>query len=199
MEKCVPSSTDDLAVETLYAQNSNPIISLWAREGIQALAESLPSIVSDPTSQRARERALYGAWLCALCLSQAGTALHHKICHAVGGAFDLPHSATHTIVLPHALAYNAPAVPAAMAALALALPDSRGDAIAGLNALMGRLKVGRRGLRDLKGGAMGEAGVDHIADVLLETPFWNPRELERDGIREVVRRCWAGEEARVDL
>jgi ABC-type branched-subunit amino acid transport system permease subunit len=47
--------------------------------------------------------------------------LHHKLCHVLGGSFDLPHAQTHAIVLPHATAYNAAAAPEAMMRIARAL------------------------------------------------------------------------------
>src|SRR6202023_2615520 len=110
-----------LLVEALYAQKGNPIVSLLALEGTKALAESLPEIMVDPSSKSARERAQYGAWLCGSCLGSVGMALHHKLCHTLGGSFNLPHAETHTIVLPHAAAYNAEAAPEAMLRIARAL------------------------------------------------------------------------------
>ena len=99
----------------------NPVISLMAEEGIRALARALPAIIAKPDDREARSDALYGAWLCGVCLGTVGMALHHKLCHALGGTFDLPHAETHTIVLPHALAYNAPAVPDAITRIARAI------------------------------------------------------------------------------
>ncbi|MGO6740798.1 iron-containing alcohol dehydrogenase, partial [Rhizobium ruizarguesonis] len=84
---------------------------LMALEAIRALARSLPLIHDDPADRDARADALYGAWLCGICLGSVGMALHHKLCHTLGGSFDLPHAETHTVVLPHALAYNAAAIP----------------------------------------------------------------------------------------
>ncbi|CAI4213357.1 unnamed protein product [Parascedosporium putredinis] len=118
------------AVEALYAQNANPIIAMFAQEGL---------------------------------------------CHAIGGSFNLPHAETHTIVLPHALAYNAPAIPVAMAKLAEALPGSEGDAVRGLNTLLDKLQV-KRGLRDL---GMKEEDIDKAADIAVSKPYWNPRPVER--------------------
>lgn len=106
-----------------------------------------------------------------------------------------PHSETHSIVLPHALAYNAPEVADAMATLAQALPESDGDAIKGLNVLLKKLNV-KRALKDF---GMKEEDVDKAADLAISNPYWNPRKIERDPIRELIRRCWAGEEARQDL
>ncbi|KAF9641615.1 putative maleylacetate protein [Lasiodiplodia theobromae] len=181
------------AVEALYARNTNPIITLLALEGTKALATSLPTIIRNPSDTAARTAAQYGAWLCGTCLGSVGMALHHKLCHALGGTLDLPHAETHTIVLPHALAYNAPALPAeTLKRLADALPGSEGDPVRGLNVLLGRLGV-KRALRDL---GMKEEGIDVVADVAVKNPYWNPRPVEREGVREVIRRAWAGEEAR---
>lgn len=183
------------AVEALYAFNSNPLTNLVAREGARALAEALPGIVKNPSSRQARSKALYGAWLCGTCLGSVGMSLHHKLCHTLGGSCNLPHAEIHTIVLPHALAYNAPKVPAAMEALADALPDSDGDAIRGLNVLLQKLGV-KRGLREL---GIEESDVSRAADMAVGNPYWNPREIERSAIHELIRRAWAGEPARQDL
>jgi alcohol dehydrogenase class IV len=183
------------AVEALYAQKRNPIIELMAQEGVRALASALPELVATPDSREARSQALYGAWLCGMCLGSVGMSLHHKLCHVVGGNFDLPHAQTHTIILPHALAYNAPAVPDAMRRLAEALPQSDGDAIKGLNVLLDRLNV-QKGLKEL---GMKEEDVDKAADFAVTNAYWNPRKLERDPIRELLRRAWAGEPAKADL
>jgi len=182
------------AVEALYAQKGNPIISLLALEGTKALAESLPEIIIDPSSRSARERAQYGAWLCGSCLGSVGMALHHKLCHTLGGSFNLPHAETHTIVLPHALSYNAPAIPDAMAKLAEVLPGSNGNAIQGLNVLLEKLQV-KRGLKEY---GMKEEDVNKAADIAVSNPYWNPRSVEKEPIREVIRRAWAGEPARIE-
>ncbi|KAG4223303.1 hypothetical protein PC116_g28229 [Phytophthora cactorum] len=183
------------AVEALYARNTNPVINLLAQEGVKALASSLPVLISEPSSQEARSSALYGAGLCGVCLGSVGMSIHHKLCHTLGGSFNLPHSETHTIVLPHALSYNAPKVPEAMKSLASALPGSEGDATRGLNILLQKLKV-ERGLKAL---GMQESDIDKAADIAVSNPYWNPRPIERDPIRELIRRAWAGEEARADL
>jgi alcohol dehydrogenase class IV len=182
-------------VEALYARNTNPILNLHALEGTKALAESLPIIVNDPSNLEARLKAQYGAWLCAMCLGSAGMSLHHKLCHTLGGSFNLPHAETHTIVLPHAIAYNSPAIPDVMEKLASVLPGSDGDAIKGLNVLLTKLKV-KRGLKDF---GMKEEDVDKAADIAVSNPYWNPREIERKALRETIRRCWAGDEAKADV
>jgi len=181
------------AVEALYAQNGNPVISLMAEEGIRALAKALPVVVASPADKEARSDALYGAWLCASCLGLVGMSVHHKLCHVLGGTFNLPHADTHTIVLPHALAYNAPQIPEALSRIARALDNE--DAVEGLNVLLTKLKV-KRGLKEV---GMPEDGIDKAADLAVKNPYWNPRPIEREGIRELIRRAWAGEPAAANI
>jgi alcohol dehydrogenase class IV len=183
------------AVEALYARNGNPIIRLLAQEGIRALAASLPEIISNPSSASARSSALYGAWLCGTCLGSVGMSIHHKLCHTLGGSFNLPHAETHTAVLPHAISYNATHTPEAMKLLADSLPESNGDAIHGLNVLLSKLKV-KKGLKEF---GLKEDDIDKAANIAVSNPYWNPRPIERSPIRELLRRVWAGEEARPDL
>lgn len=107
----------------------------------------------------------------------------------------MPHAETHTIILPHALAYNAPNVPGVMKQLANVLPGSNGDAIYGLNILLSKLNV----TRALKDFGFREEDIDRAADIAVSNPYYNPRPIERDRIRELIRRAYAGEEARADL
>lgn len=178
------------AVEALYAENRNPVMSLIAEQGITALARSLPVIAREPDHIEARQQALYGAWLCAVCLGSSGVALHHKLCHVLGGSFDLPHAETHTIVLPHALAYNAPAVPDAMRALTRALATN--DPPAALYALA--VEVGAAtALRDI---GMPEDGIETATRITLANPYWNPRPIEADRIQALLSDAWAGNRPR---
>ncbi|MCJ1247422.1 hypothetical protein MMC30_004636 [Trapelia coarctata] len=181
--------------EALYGQNKNPLACVVAQKGIRAVAASLPKIMEDPLSQSARWDLLYGAWLCGSCLGTVSTSFHHKLCHTLGGSFSLPRSETHTIVLPHVLSYLAPNIPQALERLAHVLPESNGDAIIGLNALLTKLKV-KRSLREF---GMKEGDIDRTAEIALSKPYRSPRKLERDGLRELIRQCWAGEEARVEF
>jgi maleylacetate reductase len=175
------------AVEALYAEDRNPIIQLMAEDAIRALAAALPAIIGNPQDRDARSEALYGAWLAGACLGAVGMALHHKLCHTLGGSFDLPHAETHTAVLPHATAYNAPATQDAMARVAKAL--GAGDAATGLYDLAGRVGA-KLALRDL---GMPEDGIDKATEIALKNPYWNPRPLEKPAIRDLIAAAWAGE------
>jgi maleylacetate reductase len=175
------------AVEALYARDRNPVISLMAQEGIRTLAHALPKICAQPNDKAARTDALYGAWLSGICLGAVGMALHHKLCHTLGGSFNLPHAETHTVILPHALAYNAPAAPEAMARIATALGVP--DAARGLHDLARKLAA-PASLREI---GMPESGIDQAADLAVKNPYWNPRPVEREAIRELIARAWRGD------
>lgn len=174
------------AVEALYAQDRNPITSVMAEQAIAAIGRALPSIVADPHDRNARADALYGAWLCGMCLGSVGMALHHKLCHVLGGSFNLPHAETHTVVLPHALAYNAAAAPAADAIVARALNDNDGaSALFNLARSLGAPT-------SLCSLGMPETDIERAADIAMKNPYWNPRPLEREAIRALIARAWAG-------
>src|SRR3954468_20992435 len=175
------------AVEALYAVDRNPVISLLAEEGVAALARALPRISEDLQDRVARSDALYGAWLCGTCLGAVSMALHHKLCYVLGGTFDLPHAETHTVILPHATAYNAGAAPEAMARVARAL--GRPDPPRALFELAGRLEA-KRSLREL---GMPQVGIEQVVEQTMATPYPNPRPLDASAIRELIFRAWEGE------
>lgn len=178
------------AVEGLYALDTNPVMRMVAAAGIEALAEALPTIARKPDDIEARSQALYGAWLCGTVLGSVGMALHHKLCHTLGGSFNLPHAETHSIVLPHAIAYNAPAIPEAMDILCHAL---RSDGPAQALYDLGRAVNAPASLRDI---GMPEDGIDKAADQAVENAYWNPRPLDRDDLRALIARAWTGDAPR---
>ncbi|MEQ9813824.1 MAG: maleylacetate reductase [Azospirillaceae bacterium] len=173
-------------VEALYAEDRNPIISMIAEEGIRALGRSLPGVVRDPADLEARSDAFYGSWLAGTALGAVGMALHHKLCHTLGGSFDLPHAETHTIVIPHATAFNRAAAPEAMARIAAALGAV--DAAEGLYDLAVALGAPTR-LADL---GMAEADLDRAAEIATRNPYYNPRPIDREGIRSLLDDAWHG-------
>jgi maleylacetate reductase len=173
-------------VEALYAKEANPVISIMAEEGIRALAAALPRIVSEPRDAEARGDALYGAWLAGVALGTVGMALHHKLCHTLGGTWNLPHAETHAIVLPHAARYNRDAAPEAMARIARALGAA--DAPTGLYDLEKKLGLKMR-LADL---GMPEGELERAAQIAAESPYPNPAPLTREGILALLRAAHAG-------
>ncbi|RUR30424.1 maleylacetate reductase [Vreelandella andesensis] len=180
------------AVEALYARDGNPVIALMAEEGIAALGRSLPVIANDLTNIEARADALYGAWLCGACLGSVGMSLHHKLCHTLGGSFNLPHAETHTIVLPYAVAYNAPAAPDAMARISRALGCE--DAATGLYDL-GRSVGAPSALSEL---GFSVEDVERATEIATRNPYWNPRDVEANGIRRLLSDAQSGHRPKMD-
>ena len=193
VEMSIASGLNALAhcVDSLWAPRADPINGALATEGIRALNVGLPQIVQDPTGIDGRERTLYGAYLAAVAFASAGSGLHHKICHVLGGMFDLPHAQTHAVVLPYVLAFNAPAAPEAAARIATALGAP--DAVAGLAAL--RVRLGApTALRDY---GMQEAEISAAAAAVLKAaPAGNPVALNIDNATALLRAAWEGAELR---
>lgn len=174
------------AAEGLYATDRNPIMDLMAKEGIAAMGRALPAIKNIANDLQARSDALYGAWLCGTVLGNVGMALHHKLCHTLGGSFNLPHAETHTIALPHALAYNAAAAPDAMRTIAAAL---NGSSAAQAVFDLARDNGAPVALRDI---GMKEADLDKACDIALQNQYANPRPLERVAIRQLLQDAFEG-------
>jgi maleylacetate reductase len=174
------------AVEALYSPQANPIIDQIALESLRRMASALPRIAEQPADADARSDALVGAWLAGTCLGTVGMSLHHKLCHTLGGTFGLPHAETHTVVLPHAMAYNAPAAPEAMRRIAEALGVS--DAPTGVYDLVASLD-GPTSLAEL---GFRESDIALAAQAATAAPYPNPRELTTDGIATLLRDAWVG-------
>lgn len=177
------------AIEGLYARERNPITSGLALEGIRALSHALPLLKQGDLRDDVWGEALYGAWLCGTVLGQVGMALHHKLCHALGGGFNLPHAETHAVILPHAVAYNEAAVPDLLKPVAEILGAA--TAREGLTAFAGRIGA------PAALSALGLTASDLPRAVELSTanPYWNPRPIEREAIAALLARALAGDPA----
>jgi alcohol dehydrogenase class IV len=171
--------------EALYAHDGNAIISLMAEEGIRALASALPRIVAHPSDIEGRTAALYGSWLAGMTISTTSVALHHKLCHVLGG-FGLPHAETHSIVLPHAMRYNQDAAPEAMARIRKSLAGQ--EAAKGLYELERQLGLPMR-LADI---GMKEADLERAARIAVEAPYPNPRKVEYAPVLALLRDAYEG-------
>jgi maleylacetate reductase len=170
-------------VDSMWAPRANPINAALAGEGLRGLNAGLPAM----RTLAGREQALYGAYLAAVAFASAGSGLHHKICHVLGGMFDLPHAQTHAVVLPHVLAFNAPAAPEAEQRIAAAFGSP--SAAAGLTALRSTVDA-PTALRDF---GMPEAGiVSAVEAVLAAVPAGNPAPVTAEGLTALLRAAWEG-------
>ncbi|MBM4763584.1 maleylacetate reductase [Bacillus sp. B15-48] len=186
----VTSGVNSIAhcVEGLYSETANPITSLLAEEGIKSFVKSLPKIVENPSDLSARSDAFYGAWLGGTVLGTVGMALHHKLCHTLGGSFKLPHAETHTVVLPYAIAYNAEYTPDAIAALSRALNSDRQDVAGTLFDLIQSLG----GPVSLESIGFKQEDIEKAADLTTKNSYYNPRPVEQEAIIDLLKNAYYG-------
>lgn len=173
------------AAEGLYARDRSPLSSLIAVEGLRAFRDSLPNVIANPLDMDARGETLYGAWLCGTVLGQVGMALHHKLCHTLGGSFGLPHAETHAVILSHALSYNAHAAQNLLTPISNLFGASPGLAVW----QFAKANGAPMSLREI---GMAEQDLTQAADLAVKNPYWNPAPIQRDGILRLLRDAWAG-------
>ena len=189
-EMSVTSGINSMAhcIEGLYSQSANPLTSLMAEEGIRALVASLPRLARTPQDRDARGDALYGAWLGGAVLGAVGMALHHKLCHVLGGSFNLPHAQTHTIVIAHVVAYNAFAAGGALQRVAHALGDAERDPAQQLYELIAGTGVPLA----LKEIGMPESGLAEVVRQATANPHYNPAPLRADALHRLLHNAYHG-------
>ncbi|GAA1754321.1 maleylacetate reductase [Aeromicrobium alkaliterrae] len=175
-------------VDSLWGPRVDPIDQALAQEGIRALSSGLLQVSTNNASTDAAEQTLYGAYLAAVSFASAGSGMHHKICHVLGGMFDLPHAQTHAVVLPHVLAFNAPSAPEAERRIAEALSAS--SATGGLRTLRARLEAPKA----LKDYGMPEAGIARaVGPIRAAIPANNPTPVDSENITALLRAAWEGD------
>lgn len=196
VEMSITSALNALAhaAEGLYAADGNPVMDLMAQEGIRSIARAVPAIAADARNLAAREDALKGAWLCGAVLGNVGMALHHKLCHTLGGSFNLPHAAVHTVVLAHALAYNSAAAPQAMYRIALAMGLSEAQAQEPLAAAQAVFDLARRhgAPTALQAIGMQRADLRRARELAMQAQYPNPTLLEADALDTLLLNAFEG-------
>lgn len=189
IEMSVASGLNALAhcVDSMWAPKADPINQAFAVEGIRTLAQGLPLIVGDPQSEDGREKTLYGAYLSAVSFGSAGSGMHHKICHVLGGTFSTPHAQTHAIVLPYVLAFNSSAAPEAQRRIAQAFDAP--TALAGLQDLRAKLDAPKA----LKDYGFNESDIAEAVSIALPIiPADNPRAVTTDNLTALLHAAWSG-------
>ena len=171
-------------VEAVWTPKADPITETTAVEGVRALTAGLRAVLQDHTDLDARSNLLYGACLAGSALATAGTGLHHKLCHLLGGTYNLPHAETHAAVLPQVARLNAPAVPRAKARLEEALQTD--DLAAGLFDLFTTAAV-PTSLREL---GLSRDQATEAAHSFQPTP--NPIPVTEELVQEILTRAWTG-------
>jgi maleylacetate reductase len=176
------------AFEGLYAADASPVTTLMAEESIRALAAALPRVVAAPADRAARATALYGAWLAGSVLGTAGMGVHHKVCHVLGGTWDLPHAGVHSAVLPYAAQFNAEAAPEALARTERALRAAPGDGAGALWDLAASLSAPT----SLAAVGFPPGAVAEAAALVAATNPPNPRPVDPPGVAGLLRNALSG-------
>lgn len=179
------------AVDGFWAPRADPINTALGTEGLRALVPGLRALVADPADVEARERTIYGAYLAAVAFTSAGSGMHHKICHALGGTFNLPHAETHSVVIGYVAAFNGSSAPdAADRIMAVLGSESPGNGFSALRQDLGT----PASLREL---GFAESSISSAARIILPSiPASNPRPVDAQGLEDLLRAAWAGEPLR---
>jgi maleylacetate reductase len=175
------------SLEALWAAGASPLSSPLALEAARTMVEALPAVLADPADAKARSRALVAACQAGMALAAAGSGLHHRLCHVLGGRFDLAHAETHAALLPHVVGFNEPVLGALAARMAVAV--GAGRASTGLHELSVRLGL----VTSLAELGMPETAVGEVAaEVAADAPP-NPRPVDEAGLRTLLRAAWEGD------
>ena len=105
-------------IEAVYSKTRNPLSTGSALRGIELIKKALPVCVEDGRNLTARSELLEGAHLAGVALATVSMGIHHGTGHVLGGTAGVPHGVANCIVLPHAMRYNADAVPEQLAIVA---------------------------------------------------------------------------------
>jgi maleylacetate reductase len=190
LELSVSSGLNGIAhcIDSMWAPRADPINAALAAEGIRALSSGLRLIAEDLNDIDGREKSLYGAYLSAVAFASAGSGLHHKICHVLGGTYNLPHAQTHATVLPYVTAFNTPFAPEAEQRIAAAFGAT--TAVDGLNSLRAQLGAPVA----LKDYGFERASIPEAAAIILAAvPASNPRPVAVDDLETLLQAAFSGE------
>jgi maleylacetate reductase len=174
-------------LEALWSSGASPLSRPLALEGARALCEGLPGLLADPGSTTGRSRALAAACQAGMALATAGPGLHHRLCHVLGGRYDMPHAQTHAALLPHVVAFNEPVLGPLAARMAVAV--GAGRASTGLYDLSVRLGL-PMALSEL---GMPRSAIEEVAAEVAADPPANPRPVDEECLRAVLRAAWSGD------
>jgi maleylacetate reductase len=165
-------------VEGLWIAERTPVTVAYATEAMRLFGKFLPRVVADGGDAEARGQCLIAAWLAGAVLT-AGTALHHKLAHVLGG-LGLPHAETHAIILPHVARFNLDAAPEARERLEGALSsDNPAEA---LLQMLRRFPIPQR-LRDV---GLQESKIDFVAEEAAKLNLTVPRPASREEIKSLL-------------
>jgi alcohol dehydrogenase class IV len=191
-------------IEALYSITRHPLSTAAAVSGLSHIFSALPRCYAAGDDLEARAEMMRGSHLAGVALSTTVMGLHHGLCHVLGGTAGVPHGIANSIVLPHAMRFNADAIalqtPAQgwglHAAEALGVtPDGRSEtalveaAAQKVYELVGQMRLPQR-LRDA---GVAEADLPRLAQLAFQSrtvqnnpkPITDPAQIEA-----LLRAAW---------
>ncbi len=169
-------------VEAFWVDGRTPVTLALASEAMRRFAKNLPAVIASGADAAARAECLVGAWLAGTVLA-AGTALHHKLAHVLGG-LGLPHAETHAIILPHVMRFNLAAAPEAKARLSEALGGN--DPANAIAAMLEKFPIPQR-LREI---GFDRGKIDFVAGEIAAASIKMPRPASADDVRALLAKAY---------
>ena len=183
-------------VEAVYSTTRHPLSTAAALAGARLIAGALPTCIATPHDLAARTDLLMGSHLAANALASVSMALHHGLCHVLGGSAGVPHGVANAIVLPHAMRFSLEATAAHLALLggALGVRDNDRDiatadaTIAAVAELIAQLGLPRR-LRDVN---VREGEFPLLVELALQSRAVqsNPKPVTGADVEGLLRDMW---------
>ncbi|HET8852946.1 MAG TPA: iron-containing alcohol dehydrogenase [Ktedonobacteraceae bacterium] len=185
-------------IEALYSVTRNPLSTAAATSGTRHITSALPRCYATADDVEARAEMLIGAYLAGTALASVTMALHHGLCHVLGGTAGVPHGIANSIILPHAMRFNLDATASQLALAAQAMGISLAgrsaeiaveEAIQRIYALIAQMNLPQH-LREV---GVQEADLPHLAQLAFQSravqnnpkPITDPAQLEA-----LLRAAW---------
>jgi alcohol dehydrogenase class IV len=189
-------------IEALYSITRNPLSTSEALGGVRSIYSALPRCYIEGNDLEARTEMLVGAFLAGTALSHVKMALHHGLCHILGGTAGVPHGVANSIILPHAMRFNLDATASQLAQAAEAMGMRRTksgstlsdeivaeEIVERIYALIGQMKLPQH-LRDV---GVKEADLPYLAQIALQSRAVksNPKAItDAAQIETVLQAAW---------
>jgi alcohol dehydrogenase class IV len=185
-------------IEALYSITRNPFSTAAALQGIRSINSALPRCYAAGNDVEARAEMLTGSFLAATALAHVTMAIHHGLCHVLGGTAGVPHGVANSIILPHAMRFNLDATAHQLAQVAEAMgigtagtivEAAAEDVIQQIYRLIRQLNLPQH-LRDV---GVQEADLPRLAQIAFQsrTVQSNPKPVRDAGeIEAILRAAW---------
>ena len=186
-------------IEALYSITRHPMSTSAAIEGIRNMNNALLRCYTQGDDLGARTEMLKGAHLAGLSLASVSMGLHHGLCHVLGGSSNVPHGIANSIILPHAIRFNADVTAPELipAVAAMGISTNEFNPIMAVEAmekkifeLTGEMNLPQR-LRDA-GVGLQESDLPRLAQLAFQNRSVqnNPKPITEEQLETLLRNAW---------